>query len=69
MSIIRSIKKVFIPSLHVTLVLVLHHTALYIPYLCGYKITPHVTWTAVTIEEFFHNIVPGPCPLIQISAD
>ena len=69
MSITRSIKKVFILSLHVTLVLVLHHTALYIPFLCGCKITPHVTWTAVTIKEFFHNIVPGPCPLIEISAD
>ena len=69
MSITRSVKKLFSVRLHVTLVLVLHRTALYIPFLCGCKITPHVTWTAVTIEEFFHNIVPGPCPLIEISAD
>ena len=69
MSITRSIKKLFSLSLHVTLLLVVHHIALYIPYLCGCKITSHVTWTAVAIKAFFHNIIPGPYPLIEISTD
>ena len=68
MSVNSSIKKLFSLSLHVTLMLVLHYTVLYIPYLCGCKITSHVTWTAVAIKVFFH-IIPGPYPLIEISTD
>jgi hypothetical protein len=68
MSITRSVKKLFSLILHVTLMLVLHHTALYIPYLCGSMITAHVTWNAVTIQKFFYSLIPGPYPLIEISS-
>ena len=38
--------------------LILHHTVLYIPYLCGWRIRSHVTWRAVTtIKEFFYNFI------------
>ena len=68
LSITISIKKLFSLSLHVTLMLVMHYTVLYIPYLCGCKITFHVTRSAVTIKDFFHNLIPGPYSLIEITS-
>jgi len=69
MSVTRSIKKLFSFSIHVTLMIVLHHTTLYISYLCGCMVTAHATWSAVTIKElFFYSLIPGPYPLIEISS-
>ena len=68
MSVTRSVKKLLSVSLHVTLMHVLHQTVLYIPYLCGCKITPQVTCNVMTVKEFFQSLIPGPCLLNEITS-
>ena len=68
MSVTRPVKKLFSLSLHVTPIHDLHKTALYIPYLCGCKITPQVTFNVMRAKAFFHSLIPGSNLSIEITS-